>query len=255
MRTGPTTPLTLTMTERETLPQWVRRPKTAQALAQRAQIILTCAESTDEYNEPLCQDRFHQNVSCVSRFKRSRAALSWFDADMVGDARPVAMAIDILRVWHPVVQRLVRALAVVEREILRQATGELDDRAEFLQIHLPVPDAAPQPFDTDLVQGASTPIHADGNAFSLEYVREYRARELRALVTVENIRLAHEAQRVLKAVNAERRVHAVVDLPGRDSPRVPVDDRHQIHAASRPAEPRLGLSSPVTSRRSWIPYC
>ncbi|MDH4079532.1 MAG: helix-turn-helix domain-containing protein [Nitrospira sp.] len=45
MRTGrPMTPLTLTMPERETLQQWVRRPKTAQALAQRAQIILTCAE-------------------------------------------------------------------------------------------------------------------------------------------------------------------------------------------------------------------
>ena len=45
MRTGrPTTPLTLTMPERETLQQWVRRPKTAQALAQRAQIIMTCAE-------------------------------------------------------------------------------------------------------------------------------------------------------------------------------------------------------------------
>jgi transposase len=32
------------MTERETVQQWGRRPKTAQALAQRAQIILTCAE-------------------------------------------------------------------------------------------------------------------------------------------------------------------------------------------------------------------
>lgn len=255
MRTGPTTPLTLTMTERETLPQWVRRPKTAQALAQRAQIILTCAESTDEYSGPLCQDRFHQNLSCVSRFKCSGAALPWFDADMVGETRPAALAIDIPRIWRPVVQRLVRALAAVEREIFRQATGELGDRAEFLQIHLPVPDAAPQPFDTDVVQGASTPIHADGNAFSLEHAREYRARELRALVTVEDVRLAHEAQRVLKAVNAERRVHAVVDPPGQDSPRVPVDDRHQIHTASRPAEPRLGLSSPVTSRRSWIPYC
>ncbi len=44
MRTGrPTAPLTLTMTEREILQQWARRPKTAQAMAQRARIILTCA--------------------------------------------------------------------------------------------------------------------------------------------------------------------------------------------------------------------
>lgn len=45
MRTGrPTTPVMLTTTERETLQQWTGRPKTAQALAQRARIILTSAE-------------------------------------------------------------------------------------------------------------------------------------------------------------------------------------------------------------------
>jgi transposase len=45
MRTGrPTAPLMLTMTERATLQQWARRPKTAQAMAQRARIILACAE-------------------------------------------------------------------------------------------------------------------------------------------------------------------------------------------------------------------
>lgn len=44
MRTGrPIPPLTLTEVERETLEQWGRRPKTAQALAQRARVILTCA--------------------------------------------------------------------------------------------------------------------------------------------------------------------------------------------------------------------
>lgn len=45
MRTGrPISPLVLTMNERETLDRWSRRPKTAQALAQRARIILACAE-------------------------------------------------------------------------------------------------------------------------------------------------------------------------------------------------------------------
>lgn len=40
----PIPPLTLTPDERETLERWVRRPKTAQALAQRARIVLSCAE-------------------------------------------------------------------------------------------------------------------------------------------------------------------------------------------------------------------
>ncbi len=44
MRTGrPMPPLTVTPEERETLERWARRPKTAQAVAQRARLVLTCA--------------------------------------------------------------------------------------------------------------------------------------------------------------------------------------------------------------------
>lgn len=46
MRPGrPTPPLTITDEERETLERWTRRPKTAQALAQRARMILGCADA------------------------------------------------------------------------------------------------------------------------------------------------------------------------------------------------------------------
>jgi hypothetical protein len=38
------TELTLTSDERETLERWARRPTTAQALAQRARMILACAD-------------------------------------------------------------------------------------------------------------------------------------------------------------------------------------------------------------------
>ena len=45
MRKGrPIPTLTVTPDERETLERWARRPKTSQALAQRARIILACAE-------------------------------------------------------------------------------------------------------------------------------------------------------------------------------------------------------------------
>ena len=39
----PKAELVVTATEREVLAQWARRPKTAQALAQRARIVLVCA--------------------------------------------------------------------------------------------------------------------------------------------------------------------------------------------------------------------
>lgn len=44
MRTGrPIAPLSVTAEERERLEEWARRPKTAQALAQRSRIVLACA--------------------------------------------------------------------------------------------------------------------------------------------------------------------------------------------------------------------
>jgi transposase len=47
MRTGrPIAPLSLGVEERETLERWVRRPKSAQALAQRARIVLACASGS-----------------------------------------------------------------------------------------------------------------------------------------------------------------------------------------------------------------
>lgn len=48
MRRGrPIPPLTLTPEERETLERWARRPKTAQALALRARLVLACATGAD----------------------------------------------------------------------------------------------------------------------------------------------------------------------------------------------------------------
>ena len=44
MRTGrPIAPLSLAVEERESLESWTRRPTSAQALAQRARIVLECA--------------------------------------------------------------------------------------------------------------------------------------------------------------------------------------------------------------------
>jgi transposase len=74
MRTGrPTAPLALTTNERETLQQWARRPKTAQALAQRARIILACAEG--QTNTAVAREvRVAQQTVCKwrQRFVRER---------------------------------------------------------------------------------------------------------------------------------------------------------------------------------------
>jgi transposase len=56
MRTGrPIPPLTLTSAEREALERWARRPRTAQAVAQRARLILGCA--TGKPNTVVARER------------------------------------------------------------------------------------------------------------------------------------------------------------------------------------------------------
>src|SRR5215472_7119214 len=72
-RGRPKSPLTLTEEEQETLERWSRRRTTAQALALRSRIVLSCARG--ETNERVAQ-RLHVTPQTVckwrSRFLRER---------------------------------------------------------------------------------------------------------------------------------------------------------------------------------------
>jgi transposase len=68
MRTGrPKAELMLTADERHTLEQWTRRPKTAQALARRARIVLACA--TGKPNHTVAAE-FKTTGQTVGRWRR-----------------------------------------------------------------------------------------------------------------------------------------------------------------------------------------
>lgn len=68
MRTGrPIPALVLTSEERERLEQWARRPKTAQALAQRARIILLCASAK---TNSAVAEKMHLTPQCVGKWRR-----------------------------------------------------------------------------------------------------------------------------------------------------------------------------------------
>lgn len=67
MRTGrPMPDVMLTMTERDTLQQWTRRPRTAQALAQRARIVLACA---DGHSNTAVAARLHVAKPTVGKWR------------------------------------------------------------------------------------------------------------------------------------------------------------------------------------------
>lgn len=86
MRSGrPMPPLTLTMEEREALNRWIRRPKTAQALAQRARIILLCA--TGETNVAV-STRLHLTHQTIGKW-RSRFLVKRLDG-LLDEPRPGA---------------------------------------------------------------------------------------------------------------------------------------------------------------------
>lgn len=71
MRRGrPVSVVTLTMDERMTLQQWARRPRTAQALAHRARMILACAEG-------------HSNTTVAARLHVARPTVGKWRARFV----------------------------------------------------------------------------------------------------------------------------------------------------------------------------
>src|ERR1700736_6239845 len=100
--------------------------------------------------------------------------------------------------WQQVEVGLIRRLAVkarmrsatiVEVEITADRSAGIGYTVVGSQIDLLVFDAAPQPLDKDVVAPGPFAVHADRNAVVGECIGEGRARELRALVGIEDVRL------------------------------------------------------------------
>src|SRR5208283_1412668 len=97
--------------------------------------------------------------------------------------------------------------AIVEVQVAADGSAGLADAVVGSQIHLLVFDATPQPLDEDIVPPSPFAVHADRNAVVGEYAGECRAGELRALVGIEDVRLAVPSQGILQRLDAECRLH------------------------------------------------
>jgi hypothetical protein len=88
------------------------------------------------------------------------------------------------------VKARMRPSVIVEVEVAPDRRARLGSGVVGFEIHLLVLDAAPQPLDEDIVPPGALAVHADRNAVAGEHAGEGLAGELRALVGVEDVRLA-----------------------------------------------------------------
>src|SRR5882672_11902194 len=122
---------------------------------------------------------------------------------------------------------------VVEVEVAADRSAGLADAVIGPQIHLLVFDAAPQPLDENVVPPSALAVHADRNAVVGEHTSECLAGELRALVGIEDVRLAMTSQGVLQRLDAERRLHRDRYAPRQYATAEPIEHDSQIDGAAR----------------------
>ena len=100
----------------------------------------------------------------------------------------------------------MRAAAIVEVEVATEAISRLLHAVIGPQINLLIFDAAPEALRKHIVPPSPLPIHADCDFVSDEHAGEGGARKLRALIRVDDLRLAVPGQRLLQRLDAERRL-------------------------------------------------
>ena len=104
--------------------------------------------------------------------------------------------------WRSIAERLVRALVIVEVEIVFQCWEQFQAGGEVGWIDQLVFERAPQPFDENVVERAPASIHADRDAATFQRSQKVRRGELRALIGVPDLGLA-EPKRGLQRRQAE----------------------------------------------------
>ena len=78
-----------------------------------------------------------------------------------------------------------------------------------MEIYLLIFDASPEPFHEHIVTPATSPVHAYGNVFFPQKLSELPARELAALIGVEDLRCSIEGECLLNRLDTKIRTQGV----------------------------------------------
>jgi len=130
----------------------------------------------------------------------------------------------------PVAESRVRPFLVVAPEEVFEAPYGLPDARVVFEIDLLVLDGPPKSLDEDIVEDPAFAVHADGDAMGLQKVGKLLARELRSLVSVEDLRYTN-GKSFFESLHTKGGIEGQRYLPGKHVPGVPVHDRREIDEA------------------------
>jgi len=131
----------------------------------------------------------------------------------------------------PVVKGRVRTLFIVPPDPFFNAVSCFAACFKCMEIHAFVLQGPPQPFDHDVVHPAALAVHGDPDVCVFEHLGELEARELTALVRVENSGRAVRSEGFFERFAAEIGIQGVAEPPAQDFSAVPVHDRDQVQKA------------------------
>lgn len=123
------------------------------------------------------------------------------------------------------------AVGVVERHPVFDDLASLEAVIDLFEIDRFLLQAAPQPFDENVIELATPAVHRDAHASLGQRCDPSRSRELRPLICIHDLRRAVFGDGFVQGIDAEVGVHRVRQPPAPHPARGPIHDGYQIEEA------------------------
>ena len=123
--------------------------------------------------------------------------------------------------------------AIIEIQISAEGSPRDADAVVGMQINLLVFDRFPNALDENIVAPGTLAVHADRDLAGDQNAREGFARELAALVGIENPRRPMFRQGLFQRFDTEGGFHRDRDAMAEHPPAEPVDDGGQVNETAR----------------------
>jgi hypothetical protein len=127
----------------------------------------------------------------------------------------------------------MRATSIVKVEISPDRLARVRHAVVGAEIDLLVFDGPREALDEHIVPPRALAVHADTDLVPGQHAHEGLARELRALIRVEDLRPAVTRQRFLERRDAERRFHRDRHAPRQNTAREPLEHDRQVDEPAR----------------------